>query len=149
MRYDPKTENIDYLPGSDSGSGSSGVISDDSLKALDKELAAYPFEGLGVWRSVLTQVTPGLVEKVLGERKEGRLDGMTGVRGIEEEDTRLNTRSGTIEKEGKLVFPIVDPKRSWRDGAVGEEITKYSKDKSWMLGEVVKAEAGGESSSGR
>lgn len=136
MRYDPKTEGIEYVD---------GIITDDRLKGLDKELAAYPFEGLGVWRSLVTRVTEEILDKVMAERKEGRLDGMTGIKGIEEEDVRLNTRSGKLETEGKLVFPVVDAKRSWRDGAVGEEVTKYSKDKSWLLGDVVKNEGGGTS----
>ena len=134
MRYDPKTEGIEYVD---------GIITDDRLKGLDKELAAYPFEGLGLWRSLVTRVTEGMLDKVMAERKEGRLDGMTGIKGIEEEDVRLNTRSGKLETEGKLVFPVVDAKRSWRDGAVGEEVTKYSKDKSWLLGDVVKSEGDG------
>jgi A1 cistron-splicing factor AAR2 len=132
MKYDPKTENIDYVD---------GIISDDRLKGLDKELAAYPFEGLGLWRSLVSRVTEDLVDKVMGERKEGRLDGMTSIKGMEEEDVRLNSR-GKLDAEGKLIFPVVDAKRSWRDGAVGQEVTKYSKDKSWLLGDVVKNEGG-------
>jgi len=135
MKYDPKTENIDFVD---------GIITDDRLKGLDKELAAYPFEGLGLWRSLVSRVTEDLLDKVMGERKEGRLDGMTSIRGMEEEDVRLNSR-GKLDAEGKLIFPVVDAKRSWRDGAVGQEVTKYSKDKSWLLGDVVKNE-GGESS---
>jgi hypothetical protein len=77
----------------------------------------------------------------MGERKEGRLDGMTSIKGMEEEDVRLNSR-GKLDAEGKLIFPVVDAKRSWRDGAIGEEVTKYSKDKSWLLGDVVKNEGG-------
>ena len=134
MKYDSKSENIDYID---------GLITDDRLKGLDKELAAYPFEGLGVWRSLVSRVTEELLEKVMVDRKEGRLDGMTSIKGMEEEDVRLNSR-GQLDAEGKLVFPVVDAKRSWRDGAVGEEVTKYSKDKSWLLGDVVKNEGGGE-----
>jgi len=134
MKYDSKTENIDYID---------GLITDDRLKGLDKELAAYPFEGLGAWRSLVSRVTEELLEKVMADRKEGRLDGMTSIKGMEEEDVRLNSR-GKLDAEGKLVFPVVDAKRSWRDGAVGEEVTKYSKDKSWLLGDVVKNEGGGE-----
>jgi len=132
MKYDPKTENIDYVE---------GIITDDRLKGLDKELAAYPFEGLGLWRSLVSRVTEDLLDKVMGERKEGRLDGMTSIKGMEEEDVRLNSR-GKLNAEGKLIFPVVDAKRSWREGAIGEEVTKYSKDKSWLLGDVVKNEGG-------
>jgi A1 cistron-splicing factor AAR2 len=132
MKYDPKTENIDYVD---------GIISDDGLKGLDKELAAYPFEGLGLWRSLVSKVSEDILDKVMGERKEGRLDGMTSIKGMEEEDVRLNSR-GKLDAEGKLIFPVVDAKRSWRDGAVGQEVTKYSKDKSWLLGDVVKNEGG-------
>ena len=132
MKYDPKTENIDYVE---------GIITDDRLKGLDKELAAYPFEGLGLWRSLVSRVTEDLLDKVMGERKEGRLDGMTSIKVMEEEDVRLNSR-GKLNAEGKLIFPVVDAKRSWREGAIGEEVTKYSKDKSWLLGDVVKNEGG-------
>ena len=132
MKYDFKTENIDYVD---------GIITDDRLKGLDKELAAYPFEGLGLWRSLVSRVTEDLLDKVMGERKEGRLDGMTSIKGMEEEDVRLNSR-GKSDAEGKLIFPVVYAKRSWRDGAVGGEVTKYSKDKSWLLGDVVKNEGG-------
>lgn len=136
LRYNPTTEGVEDI---------GGMISDDSLRALDRELAAYPFSGLEQWKSLVTNITPGIVRKVLGEKRKGRIDGMTGVVGVEEEDVRLNTQSGMVEREEKLMFPLVDAKRSWRDGAVGEEVTKYSRDKSWQFGEVVKREHGGES----
>lgn len=138
LRYNPATEGVDDVD---------GLITDDRLKALDAELAPYPFEGGGRWRSLITHITPEVVKSVLGEKRKGRIDGMTGVVGVEEEDVRLNEKSGTVEREEKLRFPEVDPKRSWREGAVGEEVTRYARDKSWQFGHVVERGGGGESGS--
>lgn len=135
MRYEPRTETVDTVE---------GIITDDRLKALDKEMAPYPFDGLPKWKSLITHLTPAVVDKVMGKKREGRVDGMTGITGVEEEDVRLNPSSGMVEREEKLLFPEVG-KRSWRDGAVGEEVTKYSKDKSWQFGDVIKEQGGGES----
>lgn len=134
LRYDPTSESVEYVE---------GIITDDRLKALDVEMAPYPFESLAKWKSLITHLTPGVVDRVMGKKREGRVDGMTGVQGVEEEDTRLNPKSGMVEREEKLMFPTIG-RRSWRDGAIGEEITKYSKDKSWQFGDVVKDQGGGE-----
>lgn len=44
------------------------------------------------------------------------------------------------EKASIMQFPVFDLKRSWRSGAVGEEVTTFSQDKSWLLREVVRGE---------
>ncbi len=86
------------------------IISDDQLKTLDKELAPYPFSDS--WRLLTRFITPSVIDEVL---PTGSVDSMTE----------------------HLHFPEFDLKRSWRNGAVGEEITRYSRDKSWLLSDVL------------
>ena len=44
---------------------------------------------------------------------------------------------------GLLEFVRFDDKRSWPEGAVGAELTRWSKDKSWQLSRVVDEQLGG------
>ncbi|GAA5919404.1 hypothetical protein JCM1841_005995 [Sporobolomyces salmonicolor] len=48
------------------------------------------------------------------------------------------------EGEGRLEFVRFDARRSWPPGAVGEELSRWSKDKSWLLSEVVRTQLGGD-----
>lgn len=105
------------------------VISDDHLKTLDQELAAYPFDGLERWKALSSHVDQDVLDEVLGTN--GRVDGMTQADGEMDEVGELP------DGERMMKFPVFNLKRSWREGAVGEEITRYSLDKSWLLGDVI------------
>ncbi|GAA5890814.1 hypothetical protein JCM5296_003429 [Sporobolomyces johnsonii] len=48
------------------------------------------------------------------------------------------------EGESRLEFVRFDARRSWPPGAVGEELSRWSKDKSWLLSEVVRTQLGGD-----
>ena len=50
------------------------------------------------------------------------------------------------QREKKLHFADYDLKRSWRTGATGEEITRDSRDKSWLLAHIVEHQLGGSKS---
>lgn len=62
-------------------------------------------------------------DAVLGEGREGE----EGV--VEEEEDE--------ERDRFLGFPVFDLKRSWKSGATGEEITRDSRDKSWLLSHII------------
>lgn len=47
-------------------------------------------------------------------------------------------------KDTAMRFITADLKRSWRRGAVGEEVSRNSRDKSWLLGNVIEEQLGGE-----
>lgn len=47
------------------------------------------------------------------------------------------------EQEAVLNFPVFDLKRSWPPGAVGEELSLASRDKSWLLGNVIQTQLSG------
>ncbi|WVQ99588.1 hypothetical protein IAU59_006724 [Kwoniella sp. CBS 9459] len=133
------------------------VISDDHLRTLDKEMAPYPFSGLESWKHLTEYITPDVLGDVLGQ--DGLVDGMTSVEGEEEDSdskemkNEMSTLSNQPQPQGqtpgqgqgqgydrtgkKMKFVRFGLKRSWRDGAVGEEVTRFSRDKSWLLGHVV------------
>ncbi|KAK4684923.1 A1 cistron-splicing factor AAR2, partial [Tremellales sp. Uapishka_1] len=132
LAYDTKSETIPL-------DAVSAVISDDHLRSLDGELAPYPFEGLAKWKALTGQITQPVIDAVLGE--DGRVDGLTPVEG-EEEDERAQAGNGVSPAQGAagektMKFPRFDLKKSWRAGAVGEEVTRFARDKSWLLGNVV------------
>ncbi|WWD17185.1 hypothetical protein CI109_101623 [Kwoniella shandongensis] len=149
LTYDTKSESVPLIDHADP-EGGTAMISDDHLRTLDKEMAPYPFEGLEQWKSQTNEITSEIIRSVLGE--DGRVDGLMSVEG-EEEDGELKGIKSDLEKmelsssavavaggqrTRSMRFPNFDLKRSWRDGAVGEEVTRYSRDKSWLLGNLIK-----------
>jgi len=106
------------------------VISDDHLKTLDNELAPYPFHGLEGWNALTSHISGDVVKDVLGA--SGRVDGIMQADGEEDE-----VSSKVVDGERVMRFPVYRLKRSWRDGAVGEEVTRYARDKSWLMGDVL------------
>lgn len=54
------------------------------------------------------------------------------------EDGRRIEPASALDEEESLHFTTFDLKRSFRTGAIGEEVTRYSKDKSWLLLDVLR-----------
>ncbi|WVF71280.1 hypothetical protein IAT40_006083 [Kwoniella sp. CBS 6097] len=166
LRFDKSTESVsEHDVHADGQSGS--VISDDHLRTLDKEMAPYPFTGLEGWKSLTGYITPDILESVIGEN--GLVDGMTSVEGEEDDSdskemqnemSTLSSSSNQTLRQAqgrgrgqdsagagagkKMRFVRFGLKRSWRDGAIGEEVTRFSRDKSWLLGDVVANQLGGD-----
>jgi A1 cistron-splicing factor AAR2 len=142
LQYDQKLENVPLdAPSQGTNGGTSVVaISDDHLKSLDKEFAPYPFTGMEIWRAMSLGITQDMVDDVLGD---GRVDGLTQGDVDEDEVSELVLKDGLsagLERtrgEKTMRFPHFRLRRSWRAGAVGEEITRYAQDKSWLRDEVV------------
>lgn len=91
---------------------------------------------------------------------DGRVDGMRPVVGevdevkVKARDTRDLGKDGEgvqvpmhDAEEMPLHFIEFDLRRSFRVGAVGEEITRYSRDKSWLLASLIQRLDNGESES--
>jgi A1 cistron-splicing factor AAR2 len=149
LRYSPTTETLVLEK--------DAILSDDHLKSLDKSLAPYPFHAMEGWKKLSNRIGEQTLRRVLGE--EWKVDGLTRVDGeVDEVDIPQRPVEGgdggperpkhQVE-EPPLRFTLFDPKRSWREGAIGEEVTRYSKDKSWLLGDVLNRLHHGEAFSGR
>lgn len=124
LTYNAKSETVDY--------DADAVISASHLKTLDGELAPYPFAGLDSWKRITKHINETILEVVLGG--ERMLSGMTNVLGEEAEKGEEIIPS---RDERGIKFVAFRLKKSWKEGAVGEEVTRYSKDKSWLFGHVV------------
>lgn len=112
------------------------VISEDHLKSLDAELAPFPFKTLEGWKSLTSCITRDTLDTVL--RGMDVLDGLVPVLG-EEMGKGDDLEKASSEGKG-IQFTPFRLRRSWRDGAVGGEVTRYSKDKSWLFGHIVKTQ---------
>src|SRR4051812_45033189 len=98
------------------------------MRQFDQYLGTYPLApttNWQKWRYLTNYITPRLISMVLPNK--GKV---------------TNTASSTVDEkelqnfeksDDKILFTEMDFKKSWRSGAVGEEITKYSQDKSWLL----------------
>ncbi|GAA6011149.1 hypothetical protein JCM11491_006741 [Sporobolomyces phaffii] len=58
-------------------------------------------------------------------------------------DGEEHSEGDEADREG-LEFARFDDKRSWPPGAVGPELSRWSKDKSWLLSHVVETRLGGD-----
>ncbi|WVW84051.1 hypothetical protein I302_106079 [Kwoniella bestiolae CBS 10118] len=141
LEHDPKNDHTEIIK--------DVVVSDERLKSLDGELAPYPFDQLEKWKGLISHITEETLQAVLGA--DGKiLNGLVEVEGEEEDSAeRRRGKGGATLREdagesGKLDFVRFNLKKSWRDGAVGEEVTRFSRDKSWLAGDVMARQLGGD-----
>lgn len=144
------------------------VISREVLKTVDKELAPYPYELWPSWKPLFEGLTKEGIERVLGPGGEGL--GSWDIDGFEvgeaEELTGGQDASSSLaaervlrhraEREGKEYdaerskgvekaskWAQFDLRKSWREGAVGEEVSLFARDKSWLFWHVVDSQLSG------
>ncbi|GAA5891201.1 hypothetical protein JCM8208_002538 [Rhodotorula glutinis] len=149
------------------------VISEEYLQSLDKSLAAYPADELrDQWAALAGFVTEETLARVVGldEQACATCDALVGssqdeagavqggpsarrtwgkAREDEPEvrevvDDEGEEGAAAPADSGLLEFVRFDDKRSWPEGAVGAELTRWSKDKSWQLSRVVDEQLGGD-----
>ncbi|KAJ9119568.1 hypothetical protein QFC22_003277 [Naganishia vaughanmartiniae] len=128
------------------------TISPEHLRALDGELAAYPLFRWTEWKTLTEGIEDADIVRLLGNSHkvdslyESPADDEVIHKGeVIDNTTGLPaTMTKDIVHEGQLAYVPFDIKRSWRKGAVGEEVTTYSRDKSWLLCHVIKEHFAGE-----
>ncbi|KAI9137577.1 A1 cistron-splicing factor [Paraphysoderma sedebokerense] len=123
------------------------------IREFDSNLGPYPLQPPSQyqkWQNLTSYITPFIIEKVLPF--DGKLTSMsestlteTGLRTMNNrDDARFHSAKNEMEQtkvqkmkeikqQEEIQFTRIDLKRSFRKGAVGEEVTKYSQDKSWLL----------------
>lgn len=146
LRYDPAIEDVP-APSEDE---EVQVVSKDHLKAIDGELAAFPLYSGDRWRALTSCITASVLQSVVGPG--GRVDGLMKVAGQADEDLppRISTGEngelvvGSKSGDRELAFVQFELKRSWAPGSTGETVTRDSKDKTWLFGDVVGRLGGGE-----
>lgn len=136
------------------------IVSPEYLKSLDKHLAAYPVGLEKDWKALSSFISPETLARVVGLSAGGNAT-TTAVSGSTADEEELKAAGGrqtwgkareqdveTVLDEGEddvetLAFVRVDLKRSWPKGAVGEDLTRWSQDKSWLLSSAVAGQLGG------
>lgn len=146
------------------------VASPDYLKGLDASLAPYPQEEISKhWPALTRFVSEKTLARVIGLDASGcaHVDALTATADdaavqaaaaqakqqvwgkprpeAETEPPRREEAGEEVQDDpGDLLeFVKFDEKRSWPNGAAGEALTRWSKDKSWQLSQLVEAQLGG------
>jgi A1 cistron-splicing factor AAR2 len=132
------------------------ILSRDHLRTLDAELAAYPLYRWHGWKALVSWVQDEDVVRLVGRRRkldslwESPADDEVVLRGTGSQEGKADStqeqrpaEQRSEQQEGALSYASFDLKRSWRKGAVGEEVTIFSRDKSWLLQHVIKQHFGG------
>lgn len=81
--------------------------------------------------------------KVWTRKGKGSETGMDVEEPTGDVDAREVEENDGDDSEALLRFCSFDLKRSWRRGAIGEEVTKWSQDKGWLFTDVVVSQLGG------
>jgi A1 cistron-splicing factor AAR2 len=112
------------------------------IRSFDCNMGPYPLDPpiyFQRWKKLINYITPGLVRRVLPNN--GKVSHLPD-KSINVSDQDTNTvndkRLGkAIEKEEGMEFTPFDLRKSFPNGASGEEITRWSLDKSWLAGQLL------------
>ncbi|GAA5986071.1 hypothetical protein JCM10908_006395 [Rhodotorula pacifica] len=161
------------VAGANDNSSEETVASPEYLKSLDASLAPYPQEDISKhWPALTSFISEKTLARVVGLEASGsaHVDALTAtaddaavqaaaaqakkqVWGKPRPEAEAETPVDVAGEEGGdagddpgdlLEFVKFDEKRSWPPGAAGEELTRWSKDKSWQLSQLVGAQLDGE-----
>jgi A1 cistron-splicing factor AAR2 len=87
------------------------------------------------WKKLTGYITPGLIRRVLPNNgKVSHLPDTTPTNESNIKDKRLGKE---IEREEGMEFTRFDLRKSFPQGASGDEITKWSLDKSWLVRDLL------------
>lgn len=126
----------------------SGINEDDND---EEEEAQDPMRN--DWAKLTNHLTPEILSRILGSpfedddnRPSWSINSASSaardadnIPGISTETASLEMKNFGGEKEKVLQFLSIDLKRTWREGAIGRERTEAAQDRSWALGELIKA----------
>jgi len=134
------------------------ITSLEYMKTIDSQLAPYPMKDYDRWKALTHYITPEHVSRIIGfdGEEDGLLDSLISNhislsshpppplstslphRTQWGKPRAQNLPSPTPHpdlhiKERTTFWPFIDLKRSWPKDAVGPELTKWSRDKSWLF----------------
>lgn len=105
-------------------------------------MGPYPLDPpiyLERWKKLTEYITPGLVRRVLPNN--GKVSHLPDKSAdlAQSQDTILNDKrlGKAVEKEEGMDFTPFDLRKSFPVGASGDQVTKWSLDKSWLVRELL------------
>ena len=89
------------------------------------------------WRKLTNYIYPGLVRRVLPNN--GKVSHLPSQTPDEDSLALKDKRLGkSVEKEEGMEFTPFDLRQSFPEGATGDQITRWSLDKSWLVQDLLK-----------
>jgi A1 cistron-splicing factor AAR2 len=107
------------------------------MRQYDQFLGPYPLSpptNWQKWNHLTNFITPRLIPIILPN--EGKVTNASSSTVDEEELLKINDLK--YGESDTILFTKFNFKKSWRPGATGQEVTKYSQDKSWLLCELLR-----------
>ncbi|KAI7955959.1 hypothetical protein MJO29_007358 [Puccinia striiformis f. sp. tritici] len=131
------------------------ITSLDYMKTIDSKLAAYPMKEYDRWKSLTNHITTDQVSRMIGfdDQEDSLLDSLISnhislsshpppplssslpnrTQWGKPRDQTESLLTSSPSKERTTTWPFIDLKRSWLKDAIGPELTKWSRDKSWLF----------------
>ncbi|SCV71477.1 BQ2448_3065 [Microbotryum intermedium] len=137
------------------------IVSDEYLKSLDRGLAPFEDGLLEQWSVLVDCITEDTLARVIGVDEQGcAIVDATMPSNMDEKELRAaeekvgkrqwgkqrqETEEDVVESDAsklrdddeRLMFVEFDLKKSWPEGAIGHELSIWSRDKSWAMNEAV------------
>ncbi|RCH91253.1 a1-alpha2 repression [Rhizopus azygosporus] len=113
-----------------------------NIREFDRNMGPYPLDPplyYERWKKLTNFITPGLVRRVLPNNgKVSHLPEKNANLTIDESNVKDKRLGRQIEKEEGMEFTPFDLRKSFPTGASGDEITRWSLDKSWLVKDLLK-----------
>ncbi|CDH55582.1 protein aar2 homolog [Lichtheimia corymbifera JMRC:FSU:9682] len=110
-----------------------------NIRDFDRNMGPYPLDPPTYyqrWQKLTGYVTPGLVRRVLPNN--GKVSHLPSAHPDQDIMQVKDKRMGrTIEKEEGMEFTAFDLRQSFPKGASGQEVTRWSLDKSWLANDLL------------
>ncbi|KAI8364489.1 A1 cistron-splicing factor [Choanephora cucurbitarum] len=114
-----------------------------NIRDFDRNMGPYPLDQpmyYQRWKKLTSYITPGLVRRVLPNNgKVSHLPEKSPDLSALLNETSVNDKrlGKSLEREEGMEFTRFDVRRSFPPGATGDEITKWSLDKSWLVKDLL------------
>ncbi|EIE90877.1 hypothetical protein RO3G_15588 [Rhizopus delemar RA 99-880] len=113
---------------------------DGNVLEFDRHMGPYPLDPsifYERWKKLTHLITPGLVRRVLPNNgKVSHLPEKSAK--LDQENVKDRRLGKQIEKEEGMEFTPFDLRKSFPSGASGDEVTRWSLDKSWLTMDLLK-----------
>ncbi|CAO3588097.1 unnamed protein product [Absidia cylindrospora] len=130
-----------------------------NIREFDRNMGPYPLDPPTYyqrWQHLTNHITPGLVKRILPnngrvshlpatanedmaatENDDGNDDSATDGNSTTASTIRNRRKGQPLEKEEGMEFTPFDLKQSFPSGATGDQVTKWSLDKSWLVKDLL------------
>ncbi|KAI8344021.1 A1 cistron-splicing factor [Chlamydoabsidia padenii] len=110
-----------------------------NIREFDRNMGPYPLDPPTYyqrWQHLTNHITPGLVKRILPNN--GRVSHLPATNSNDDPATTTQRKGQqALEKEEGMEFTSFDLKQSFPPGATGDQVTRWSLDKSWLAKDLL------------